>query len=543
MKTLNASEYGIIPGEQVAEKLDALLKSLRGDEEEKTVVFAPGKYYVDSDFCPEEKLYITNTIANREYKRGEKKHIQKIAFNIQDTHKLTLAGMGATFVMQGRVTNAVIRNCSDITFEGIEITAENPDEHEFTVENIGKTFVDFRLDSESTYIKKKNGFYFTGKDYCSPFLGDLITGWYFGKISGTDRNRIIRSRHPFSGLLCITEKEKNLFRVKYASADRFEKGETYCIYDVRRTNVGFFMENSKNITLREVKQRHNVSLAVVAQNTENISIEGVSFCPAEGSVKQFVSYADFLQFCMCKGQINVTDSVFRGAGDDVLNVHGTHLKIVSAKQNEITLKYMHSESYGYLPFNAGDKIEFINGSTLLTEGSAEVVSAELTDEQHITLKVKDSTGCRRGLFVENITLCPDLYFAGNRMSRIVTRGLLVTTRGKVLIEDNDFENLIMPAVLCSDDARSWFESGRCEDVTIRNNRFGKNDEFYIQVLPENRPRKNAVHGRFVIEGNVFEGNNGIDIQRSRELIFRNNTVPVPVKDFVHCTDVTKEEIS
>ena len=43
-----------------------------------------------------------------------------------------------------------------------------------------------------------------------------------------------------------------------------------------------------------------------------------------------------------------------------------------------------------------------------------------------------------GQVVEDVDACSGLRFANNRMTRIITRGLLITTRGKVNIENNDF---------------------------------------------------------------------------------------------------------
>jgi len=540
----NAEQLGMLPGEAVGRRLNEVLASFRETEGEKILEFPAGTYYISSDDIPEEKLYITNTIGMKEYHKDERPHIQKVAFDLQNLKDVTIKGDNAVFVLEGRMTNAIILNCENITFEGIEIKAENPDSHEFTIENIGNGYVDFRLDSESRYICKDGNYYFVGKDYETDFRINIVDWSYFGRISGDNHNRIVRDRQPFGLATSITEIEPYLFRAKYLSTARFRMGDIFCVYDVRRTNVGFFIEGSKNVTLRNIKQRFNISLAVVAQNTDTITITGCEFCPAEGQVKQFVSFADFIQVCMCKGQVTVTDNKFIGAGDDVLNVHGTHFKIVRIKGNTVTCRFMHHQSYGYLAFNEGDEVEFVSRRTLLAKGSAKVLSAKLENEYDVVLTLDNVKHAKKGQVIENITLCPDLYFARNYMARIVTRGLLITTRGKVVVEDNDFDNLIMPSILFSDDAKSWYESGPCRDVTIRNNRFGDNDGWYIQILPENRTCRNAVHGTFVIEGNTFEYDRGIDAQRCEKIVFRNNILKEKKNPaFVKCTNVTEKEIS
>lgn len=539
MKTYNAADYGIQPGNEVGKELNSLLRKMRKQGGEKRIVFPDGIYFINAETCPVEKLYITNTIPEREYKPGEEKHMQAVAFDIRDTCNLTLSGTGATFVTRGKLTNAIIVNSRNITFEGMEITAENPDEHELTVEKVGDGYADFRLDSSSKYIKRNGRFYFVGHDYETSFLFNVRRGWYFGKISGGNTDRIVRSPHPFRGYRSISELGPGLFRVKFDSAEHINKGDRYCLYDCRRTHVGIFMEGSENIVLKDIRQRHNVSLALVAQNTENITVEGVDFIPDGDGDKMFASYADFMQFCMCRGKVSVTGSRFIGAGDDVMNVHGTHLMVKSVRGKTLSLRFMHPDSYGYLPFNEGDFIEFINPDTLIPQGRAKVVSARLISKHTVELKIDDASAAEKGLAVENVSLCPEVYFADNYMSRVVTRGLLITTRGKVLIENNHFNNMIMPSVLCSDDARTWYESGLCTDVTVRGNTFSGGDFPYIQVLPENSPYTNPVHGKITIENNIFEGNNGVDIQRCERLIFRGNKTPVPAKEYVVLTDVVK----
>lgn len=538
----SAEKYGIVPGCDVAEKLNNLLCEMADVEGEKVIEFKPGIYYIYAENCPEEKLYITNTIGKKEYKSTDKKFMHRVMFNIKNTSDLIIKGEGATFVACGRVTNAAVLNSHNIKFDGIEITAKNPDLHEFTVEAVCSDYVDFILDSESRYIRKKKSFFFVGRDFETPFINDIAHWGYFPHFFANDKDSIVRGPHPFSGNKGIEEIADHHFRVYLKNAADYTAGDSFAIYDARRYDVGFFVENSSDITLQNVKQRFNVSLAFVAQNSENLTLDSVKFCPAENQVKQLVSYADFIQVCMCKGLVKVVDSEFASAGDDVANIHGTFLEITSVKGNTVKAKFRHHQSFGYLAFNEGDTVDFVSPEDLLAKGSARVKSAFMQDEYTVVLELDNASEAKKGLCIENATLCPDFYFARNTIKRIVTRGLLITTRGKVLIEDNNFDCLTMPALLFSGDARNWFESGLCKDVTIRNNRFNKCCSYYIQILPENSPKRNAVHGRFLIEGNTFEGSQGIDAQRCDELIFKNNIIKGKTENFVMLTDVTKATI-
>ena len=54
---INASEYGIKPDKENGKELSVLFKKLSEIDEEKTVVFEAGDYFVDAENCDTEMLY------------------------------------------------------------------------------------------------------------------------------------------------------------------------------------------------------------------------------------------------------------------------------------------------------------------------------------------------------------------------------------------------------------------------------------------------------------------------------------------------------
>ena len=118
---------------------------------------------------------------------------------------------------------------------------------------------------------------------------------------------------------------------------------------------------------------------------------------------------------------------------------------------------------------------------------------------------------KTGLCIENLTWTPEVTIRNSRFERTNTRGLLLTTRRKILIENNTFFRTGMHAILIANDATSWFESGAVQDVTIRNNTFtecGYNSapgNFVIAIAPENHQLIPGyfVHRNIRIENNTF----------------------------------------
>ena len=115
----------------------------------------------------------------------------------------------------------------------------------------------------------------------------------------------------------MLQKAKNGYngkiRVYYPNTFRFKKGDRYYIFDVRRQFAGIFINRSKNVILSNIKQRFNYSLAFVAQDCENITVDSVEFAPENGSARKMASIADFIQLCMCRGKAIVRNSRYAGA--------------------------------------------------------------------------------------------------------------------------------------------------------------------------------------------------------------------------------------
>lgn len=504
MKNIYAKDYGISPGKEVAAELSALIGSLVNDENEKTLVFEKGVYYLDSDKVLSPVLYVTNTMGDKEWLKGEKAHLNKVGMLFEGIRSLRVEGNEAVFVARGRMTNIAIRNCADLCLKNIILVTENPDMHVLKVIGKGLCHIDFELDRESRYGCKKGKYYFVGKDYVSAFAAKKFKAYWIGRIPAGSGNEIKRSSHPLRGAISFCERSPRVFRARYPIAPRYSVGDEFCIFDVRRKYQGIFIEKSRNVVLDKIVQHFNYGLACVFQDSENICVKNSEFSPEENAAKKMASVADFVQVCCCRGEVRIEDNFFCGAGDDCLNVHGIHFAVKEAKGNVLTLKFMHPQSHGFCPFSEGDILSFVDRRTLLPVARAEVKSAELVNEYRIKLVLTEAPCVSVvGTVAENTSACPDVTFTGNTLDRVITRGLLITTSGKVRIENNDFCHTAMHAILVSDDANSWYESGPVRNITITNNRFLANKGRYICVKPENKVHKGYVHRGIRAKNNFF----------------------------------------
>lgn len=519
---IKAAEKNVCPNSDVTVQLKELFRELAKVQGDKQLVFEKGEYYINANDCEEKVLYITNSTGDREWKRYEKPRLNKIALCLDNISDLTIQGNGAEFIIDGRVTNLTCQDCKNVTVSDIIVSVVNPDMHDLKVVKVGKFSVDFEVDKYSKIRKCGSGLEFYGNGYASNVAKNALNAYWNGYVAKSDQNVIKRVAHPLGGIVGIKEIAPNVMRAKYIFKRKFNVGDTFCIFDARRSNAGIFVNKSQNISFVNITQNFNYGLSFVGQDSQNITVQNCTFAP-KNQEKLMSSVADFMQICMCKGDVIIKDNYFEGAGDDCLNAHGVHFKVSKIKGNQITVKFCHVQTLGYNPLEKGDDVEFTNAATLMTKGSAKIVDSKMIDNYTIQLSLDNVDNLKVGDVIEDITKCPNVYFENNKMTRIITRGLLLTTRGKVVVRNNEFVATTMNGILLSDDAKSWYESGPCRDVLIEGNKFGYCPEYTVCIMPENRAFSNPIHSNIIIKDNVINSQRGgLYIANAVNVVVENN---------------------
>ena len=220
-------------------------------------------------------------------------------------------------------------------------------------------------------------------------------------------------------------------------------------------------------------------------------------------------------FSNCKGQILVDSCRFSALMDDPINVHGTSVRIIEKKDAHTLLcKFMHHQSIGFTWARVGDSIGFIENETMSTFAKGIVASFTTISPETFEVKFRDAVpeGLQAGNACENLSWTPDVHIQNSFFGSNRARGILISTPGKVIIENNVFESS-GSAILIAGDANQWYESGAVHDVLIRNNVF--NDacltsmyqfcNAIISICPEiPKPDANKpFHRNIRIENNVF----------------------------------------
>ena len=153
---------------------------------------------------------------------------------------------------------------------------------------------------------------------------------------------------------------------------------------------------------------------------------------------------------------------------------------------------MHPQTFGFEAFYARDTVGFVNTKTLKVYTEGVVKTAKLINlyEMELTFVGKLPSNVKEGDCIENITWTPEVIIRNSYFEKNPARGLLITTRREVLIENNTIAHMGMHAILIANDCNFWYESSPVRDVTIRNNKFIQcgyqqgNHGYVIAIQPE-----------------------------------------------------------
>lgn len=473
------------------------------------LVFPAGRYDFFSDSAVRKAYFISNTSSEEECPSK----VKTIGMAFADQHGLSIEGNGSLFVFHGKMTTFVFDHCSDISLQHVTMDFERPTMSEFTVVRATPSSVEVAVHQDSWYRLDSGRLSWYGENWSSPAGPDLSEDHYFCIRVDTSDQSFHYANGEYSKLMMSKISSAGDRRLRFDGSfdtSHYPVGSVFTVRDPIRDEVGAFIVSSKNVVLRDVTMHYMHGLGIVGQYSSGITLTDVRIVPWRG--RQIASFADGMHFSGCRGLILIDHCIYRGMHDDEINVHGTHLKIVrQPAADELVVRFMHPQTYGFDAFFAGDTISFVHPTTLIGYGSARILEATRLSEREILLKLDHRVAASVGDVVENITWTPSLTVRNCVFSGTNTRGLLVTTRRKVIITHNQFNRLGMHAILIADDALSWYESGNVLDVLIDDNKFleiGYNslpNNYPIAIAPENHELHGdaPVHKHIRIEGNRF----------------------------------------
>ena len=296
--------------------------------------------------------------------------------------------------------------------------------------------------------------------------------------------------------------------------------------------TGIFLHRCRNMTLENIKIHYAPAKAIIAQRCENLHFKGVSISLREGldDPRFFTANADAIHCSCCKGKITVEEGVFESMMDDAINVHGIYVK-ATKKIDDFTMEvqFMQPGAWGFDWAVPGDVVRFLNAPRMEHFGEqVTVASVRPVDQPTIYMAKRFELTFREPIpaavtfdettALENLSQTAEVVYRNNVIRNNRARGCLFETVKPVLVEGNTFDHVAGTALLFCGDASGWYESGPCENVVVRKNRFVNcMTSIYqfcraiISIYPEIADfasqckfYNGGSEGAFLIEENTFE---------------------------------------
>ena len=483
----------------------------------------------------DKELYISN---------HDQTNPKKVAFYYENLHNVVIDGKGQNLVFHGTILPFVVKNCSNLTLRNFSIDFATPHLRQLHITEVDtlNNSIKAQLYPQGNYKIENEKLYFTGEDYQEMPFG--------GMVFSPDKHLAYRRADVSFSPTKIVALAPNEFYIEgMGKSPYLQVGERFVLRTYSRPTPAIFVTESKNITLENITVHNVQGMGLLAQLTENMTLDKFRVAIEEGSERFFTTQADATHFSACKGKIRSVNGLYEGMADDAINVHGTYLKVIT-RENDYTIKaqYMHPQSWGFLWGNKRDQVQFVAAKTMETIGDktykihqikavdkpTEVGAKifEITFYKPLPAEVNPDMPCG----VENLTWTPKVLFKSNVVRNNRARGALFSTPKKVVCSNNLFDHTHGAAILLCGDCNGWYETGACRNVSIKNNRFVNaltaNYQFtnaIISIYPEIpnlEAQQKYFHSNIRIENNLFETfDEPILYAKSVEnLIYRNNKI-------------------
>ncbi|MBR4072868.1 MAG: right-handed parallel beta-helix repeat-containing protein, partial [Clostridia bacterium] len=534
MKKIYLRDFGIEANSE-KDAVPAIKAAIRAANEYDGVceiVFDEGVYNAHLADLSSLEIHVSNTIAegsNRE--KGECDSIERnTPFLIDGMSDIIINGSNSLIKCHGKMTEVILRNSENITFKNIRFDYVNPTVTEMTVIAVGNNYLDCKISEEFPYKIVDGKIVWYGENYEFSMgisqLFDANSGFTWRYPSPLE-DKNAKFEELSSGLVRLYFNPNSNGQNPYGA----KLGFVFQMREPIRDECGVIISDCKYTSFINTTMHFMSGIGFIAQNSDGIYLDRFNVYPSVGRTASCA--ADFMHFSGCRGKITIKNGFYLGAHDDAINVHGTHLKItdVDYGENKVKLKFMHSQTYGIGGFKVGDEIVAVNPYSLLEVAKTKILSVEELNPYEIALSVESVEGFTPDFVVENISATAEVLIKNNHFERIPTRGILITTRKPVVIEDNVFKNVKGCAVLIADDARSWYESGCVRDVTIRNNTYKAGGNRFVIIAPEcGEFSTEAVHSGIKITDNLVElslMDEVISAKNSKDIVFSDNVIYGP----------------
>jgi hypothetical protein len=462
--TIRVSQLGLKPGtRENATLIVSRALELCKTKNNPVLFFDSGRYDFWPQYAVEKLYYESNT---------DVIPLRRCAILIEGFDGLTIDCGGSEFIFHDRIQPFTVDKSKNINIKNVSIDWDIPLTAQAEIMEVNDKYIDISVNVlESPYVIENGKLVFVGEGWKSRWNGVME----FERDS-----KIVTPGTGDAG--CLGRGYQNYFaenlsygliRLNYAFVRKPAKGNYLVLRHSARDHAGTFITDSKNVTVENMNMFHNAGLGILSQYSENLTFRNINCVPNPAKNRILSGHDDGFHYSNCRGLITIDNCRFLALMDDPVNIHGTSVRVMEKKDSKtIVCKFMHNQSIGFIWAVKNDIVGFIENEAMNTFGKGTVTTFKTITPESFEISFSNPlpSGLEVGDALENLSWVPDVIIKNSFFGSNRARGLLLSTPGKVLIENNTFESS-GSAILIPGDANGWYESGAVSDVLIRNNIF------------------------------------------------------------------------
>lgn len=465
--------------------------------------------------------------------------MKRIAFQLQDVKDFTVEGNGTVLMFSGHISPFNLERCSGITVKDLTIDFKRAFVSEGRITAVGKGFFEVQFPEHYNMTFREGNLVFRDENNETYPYSSLLE---FDPV----RKEVAYHVHDYWIWTESSQAEEvgpGRYRFHRDDYGDGTVGNVMAFGASYRNNPAFTLLDCDGFNLVDVKLYNCCGMGIIAQSSKDIELLRMDVEPTPGSDRVISISADATHFVNCKGYIRMVDCIFRGQKDDATNVHGWYMaveKVLSG--NRLLLCWRNSGQYGIEFIKPGMTLELVDSRTMETYSRMKVEGVEYLNSEYaeVTFEGELTDKTKPGDVVAEDDAYPDVLISGCYIGNNRARGLLIGSRGKVVIEKNTFHSP-GTAILFEGDGRYWYEQSGVRDVVIRDNVFDNcmygSATWGSAVIAVGSGIADREHSRYhkniLVENNVFKGfdHRIVNLYCVDGFTFRNNRIEFSDADY------------
>jgi len=513
-----------LPDPEVATRLHDLVRdAIQSGKRE--LLLPSGEHRIQGAWLPERFCHVTNNDHG----------LKRILLDFEGAENLSVDGQGASLLFFGEVMPIRVGRSTGVTLRHLTIDWHRPFFTQATVKESGDGWITFLYDP-SRYPLRVDG----GRLIAHDGLGWQTEAlWNLLPFDPARREVSSRRENWHLGRWHRASREgEDSIRIEAAFAENYPSGTPIVLMHGNRVAPGIWVEDSRDIVLRDITLHHAPAMGIVAQNSSDITLERI--CVAPSGDRLFSSWVDATHFNDCGGTTRLIDCDLRGQFDDACNIHSTFFRVVShPAPRQARVQVVHPQRWGSSPLSAGSQVAFFRHRDMERLLVTRVLESRAINQEFCDITVEDDLPAEASaLICSRFDTGSTIEVRGCRFGANRGRGLLINREHRTVVEGNHI-HVSGRAIESLPDANYWWEGSPVQNLTIRGNTFedcgygpcGGDTIFLGPELPDGAdPRQGALHQAGGEKKGVAQG-------VLRQVLIADNTVIRHRGRFLHAHGV------